>query len=205
MSSPINHHLRSRAAVAALIVAGCFAAAVAASAQGEAGMAPVAGPDGGPGPERGDGFGPRGLDFAGIDADGNGSLSRDELINRARSRIAAVDANADGSLDRAELIAAMPAPGGPLTDVFGEDPAAARADRLLAALGATEAGSVPVDVLVERRAETALDRLDLDDNGAITSAELALVQEMKPRHRHGDGPHGGKWRDGPHHRHHEAG
>lgn len=211
MRSPIDHHLRSRAAVAALIVAGCLGAAVAAGAQGEPGnggaaSAPVAGLDGGPAAERamGGGLGRRGLDFAGIDADGNGSLSREELINRARSRIVGVDANGDGRLDRAELIAAMPAPGGPLVDIFAEDPAAAHADRLLAALGATEAGVVPVEVLVERRADMVLERLDLDGNGAVTSAELALVQEKRSHHRHEDGPRGGKWWDRPHGRH-EAG
>ena len=50
----------------------------------------------------------RGIDFVAIDTDGNGSLSRAELQARAVARLGRIDANGDGVLTREELILAMP-------------------------------------------------------------------------------------------------
>lgn len=180
----VPRHLRGRTAVAAAFTVAALGIAGAVGAQ-------AGGPGRGFGPELGfgpgAGVGPRGLDIAGIDADGNGTLSRAELIDRARVRLAKADANGDGDLDRAELIVALPHPGGALVDIFGVDPAAERADRILAFFGATEAGRVPVTVVAERRADMLLTLLDADRDGVISAEEAAAAagpRDRKPGHDH---------------------
>ena len=123
-----------------------------------------AGPMGGPMVMMG--FGPGRIDFVAIDTDGNGSLSRAELVARASERLAKADANGDGTLTRAELIEALPGPRHGLLDLFGPDPAAAFADRLLALMGATEAGQVTVADLANQRVNFLLAFADTDRDGA---------------------------------------
>ena len=48
------------------------------------------------------------VDFKVIDTDGDGSLSRAELMTRATTRIAVADANSDGSVDKDEMKAGRP-------------------------------------------------------------------------------------------------
>lgn len=123
------------------------------------------------------GFGPGGVDFAAIDANGDGALSREELTQRATSRIAIIDVNGDGQATRAELIEAMPAREG-FRNVFAADPAEAMADRTLAMNGGTAAGAVSVATLAEQQVNMLLTRLDADRNDALSLAEAE------------DGPHG---------------
>lgn len=196
--SGLPAHLRSRTAVAAALTVAVLGIAGTAGAQ-------AGGPGKGFGPELGfgpgAGVGPRGLDIVGIDTDGNGSLSRAELVARAEARLARADANNDGALDRAELILALPHRGGALVDVFGVDPSEERADRVLAFFGATEAGRVPVSVVAERRADMLLTLLDTNRDGAISAEEAAAAagpRDRKPprdpgfMRDHGPG-HGPDW------------
>jgi hypothetical protein len=152
--------------------AGALAAGAAVAQEGPIGpmgpMGPMGGmmmgpPDGTPGT--------RGLDFAAIDTDGNGSLSRAELQARAAARIGAADANGDGAIDREELIAVLPGSGRGIFHVFSADPAAGMADRILAMLGATEAGQVPVTALADHRVNLLLTFADTDRDAAISQAE----------------------------------
>jgi hypothetical protein len=127
-----------------------------------------------------------GLDFGAIDTDSNAALSRTELTARATARLAEPDANGDGALDRDELIASMPSPRGGMFMVFAPDPAEARADRLLAMMGATEAGRVEIAALAERQVNGLLARLDTDRDGAVSQAEAEAKaerhRERGPRH-----------------------
>jgi hypothetical protein len=136
--------------------------------------------------------GSRGLDFAAIDSDGNGSLSRAELQARAVARIAEADANGDGALDREEIIAMLPGPRPGIFDVFAADPAAGMADRILAMLGATEAGQVAVDTLAGHRVNMLLAFVDADRDAAVSQAEAGA---MAARGRQG-GHHRWMERDG---------
>lgn len=175
----ISHVVAMTALVAGLAVAGAAAA--------------------GPNDGRRDGPPPHfngAIDFPAIDTDGDGTLSRAELMTRATSRIATADTDGDGSLDRTELAAAMPGPHGAIVGVFSQSPAERIADRILAETGNTESGSATVDVLAGRQVNMLLARLDSDRDAAVSQAEAD--EAMRPHgHREGrrrDGPGG---RGGP--------
>jgi Ca2+-binding EF-hand superfamily protein len=171
-------HLKTIAAAAALL-GGVAAAGLVAAQDGPRGPG---GPMGFGGP----------IDFVAIDANADGSLSRDELVARATERMSAADANGDGTIDRAELIAFLPAPRGGLMQVFAPNPAEDMADRVLALLGATEAGQVELGTLTDARVNLLMATADADHDGAISRAE---ADEMRPHggrggHRGGEGRHG---------------
>ncbi len=92
----------------------------------------------------------------------------------------------------------MPGPRGGLTGVFRADPGEARADRMLATMGATEAGRVEVVVLSARQVDGLLARLDTDRDGAISQGEVAALEMQRGGRRghdgegreHGSGHHG---------------
>jgi hypothetical protein len=128
--------------------------------------------------------------FAAIDTDGNGSLSRAELQAFAAARLAGADANGDGVLDRAEIIEALPGGHSPLLRVFSADPAEGMADRLLALVGATEAGQVDITVLADRRVNMLLATADEDRDAAISQAEADALA-AGGRHGHHDHHRGG--------------
>ncbi|MFT3972632.1 MAG: EF-hand domain-containing protein [Amaricoccus sp.] len=125
------------------------------------------------------------IDFKAIDTDGNGSLSRAELMARATARIATADTDGNGSLDRAELAAALPGPQDTLVAVFSASPAERLADRILAETGNTETGNVTVQALAERQVNMLLAVADTDRDAAISQDE---AEAMRPPR--GFGPHG---------------
>lgn len=135
------------------------------------------------------GFGGEALDFAAIDANGDGKLDRSELLARSTARIAEIDADADGSVTRAELVAAFPAHGGAWR-VFSRDPGEERADRMLAMLGGTEAGAVPTAAFAEHRVNMLLSTVDTDRDDAISVAEHEAIGMHGGRGRGHDGPRG---------------
>ncbi|MGB3147626.1 MAG: EF-hand domain-containing protein [Paracoccaceae bacterium] len=114
-----------------------------------------------------------GFDFAAMDADGDGALSRDEMAAFHRARLAGADADGDGFVTRDEMKAAM------------EDRMAERLERM-------------VDHMIERHDQDGdgrlgademepgrgMDRmfahLDRDADGAISKDEFA-----KARAKHG--------------------
>ncbi len=158
---------------------------------GQGPMAEESGEDGrmGPGPMGPMRPGPRGVDFASIDTDGDGILTRAELQARAVARLTPADANGDGALDRAEFIAALPSPPGALLEVFSPNPAEQIADRILATMGATEAGKVTVVELADSRVNMLLAGLDTNRDAAISRAEADAARERhaaRARHRMGD-------------------
>jgi len=127
------------------------------------------------------------IDFAAIDTDGNGSLSRAELVARATERLSRADANRDGVLDRSELIAFFPAPrGGGLMDLFASSPAEEMTERVLALLGATEAGQVEVGALADARVNLLFAFVDTDHDAAISRAEAEARPQRQGRWRHYD-------------------
>ena len=146
----------------------------------------------GPGPEGRGAFGPGPdrIDFAAIDANGDGQIDRAEMMARANARLAVFDANGDGQIDRAELVAILPAPQG-LQDIFAANPAERMADRILAMHGQTATGTVPLAAMAEQRVNMAFAAFDDDGDGILVLEEVQRPEG--PRGRHGDGPHG----DGP--------
>jgi hypothetical protein len=140
------------------------------------------------------GFGPGRIDFVAIDTDGNGSLSRAELVARATERLARVDGDGNGTLTRAELVAAMPAPR--LLDLFGPNPGEAYADRVLALMGATESGEVAIADLAGQRVNFLLAFADTDRDAAVSQAEADSMRDRghgrtdRSGHRRGMAEHG---------------
>jgi Ca2+-binding EF-hand superfamily protein len=128
-------------------------------------------------------------DFEAIDGDGNGTLERTELAARGTERLSRLDADGDGAISREELIVAMPVPPGLAFDLFGADPAAERADRVLEHFGAAEAGRIEIQALVTERVDRMFELFDADDDGAISEEEVASVREELRAYtgRHGDG------------------
>ncbi len=120
------------------------------------------------------------LDFVVIDADGNGSLSRAELVARATERLARADANGDGTLTRDEIVEVMPGRQRGLLNLFAPDPAESFADRLLAMMGATEAGQVAVADLADQRVNFLFAFVDTDHDATISLAE---ADAMRGHHR----------------------
>lgn len=139
-----------------------------------------------------------GIDFVAIDTDKNGSLSRAELVAFATARLSKTDANGDGILTRAEIVESLPGPHGGIANLFARDPAEDFADRMLATLGATEAGQVPVADLANQRVNFLLAFVDTDRDAAISQAEADAARAAPPRGgpRHGMGPRHGP--DGGH-------
>jgi Ca2+-binding EF-hand superfamily protein len=150
------------------------------------------------------------LDFEGIDGDGNGMLERGEIEARGTERLARLDDDGDGSISREEIIAAMPTPPGMAFDLFGADPAAERADRVLEHFGAAQAGRIEIQALVAERVDRLFELFDTNDDNAISEEGVESVRtELRTytgrrgdgggRHHHrmgsmpfhdGDGPRG---------------
>jgi hypothetical protein len=136
------------------------------------------------------------LDFRAIDTDGDGSLGRAELQARAVARLGRADRDGDGWLDREELIAIMPG-GDDAFRIFSTGPGGAMADRLLALMGATEAGRVEVSALADRRVNMLLAVIDTDRDAAISPAEAdARDAHRAERHRHAQTGRGTRRRRG---------
>jgi hypothetical protein len=133
----------------------------------------------------GRGMGPgRGLDFAAVDTDASGSISRAEHEARAPARLVEIDTTGDGSLEPAEILAATPDPRGGMAGTLRANPAEARADRMLAMMGATETGSVEVTVLTARQVDGLLARLDTDRDGAISRDEATALEKGRGGREH---------------------
>ena len=149
------------------------------------------------------GWSPGRIDFVAIDTDSNGELSRAELVARATERLGKADADGDGTISRAELVEALPGPRGGLLDLFGPDPGEALADRVLAVVGATEAGQISIADFAGQRVNFLLAFADPDRDAAISRAEADAMRDShhggKHRSGHGhetDGP-GDRGPDGP--------
>ena len=84
---------------------------------------------------------------------------------------------------RAEIVAAMPGPRGGLLDLFAPDPAEAFADRVLAMMGATEAGQVTIADFAGQRVNFLLAFADTDRDAAISQAEADAMRDAPPRRR----------------------
>ncbi len=152
--------------------------------------APMAGP-GGP-----DAIGPVWLqfDFKAFDKDGDGKVTRAEVQAGRAERVKAIDTNGDGLLSAEEMIAA---------DLVREK--ARVEDRVKTRIAAQDADGdgklSAAEMMVPPGAARLFDRIDADNDGAVTEAELtqaraAMRQKMMDRmqDRRGDrGPkdHGG--------------
>ena len=138
----------------------------------------------------GGGMGPAAmLDFAVIDADGDGKLTPAEMEAHARARFAAADSDGDGKLSAEEMQTAA---------VKRQEENRARkagqmAARMLERMDADGDGALSFEELPGRQtgAERMFSRLDTDGDGAISRAELDKARSRFGERR-GEGRHHGK-------------
>lgn len=157
--------------------------------------APAAAPDmgmdgmGGPGPM---------FDFATIDANKDGKVTKDELMAFRQSRVAGTDANGDGFITAEELAAHMKAEMGARIDE--------RAKARVAAQDANGDGKLSAEELIAPPMPTRIfDRMDADGDGAISQDELAKAHEMMRGRMGGRGEGGGEGRGDGHRMGHHGG
>ena len=130
--------------------------------------------------------GPRqGPDFATLDADGNGSLTIEEMQARGQARFDETDTDGDGAVSLDELTAAEQARA---TD---------RAAQMLERLDKNEDGVLQAEELQPRGGDMMqrmFEGMDRDDDGAISEVEFevakVLMEERRARRHHGDRDHG---------------
>ncbi|MEM6759360.1 MAG: EF-hand domain-containing protein [Pseudomonadota bacterium] len=113
----------------------------------------------------------QGPDFATLDQDGNGVLTREEMQAAAQARFDRIDQNGNGQLSQAEI------------EAQSTSRAARRAERMIARLDSNGDGQLSAQELAERRdTARAFDRIDRDNSGTITQAEFDLArQKMRDR------------------------
>lgn len=150
----------------------------------------------------GDGMGPMGgrggmfgmLDFATLDADGDGRVTTEELQAFRTSQVEGVDADGNGLVSQAELEAHMSAR-------MAERIGTMAAERI-ASQDANGDGQLSVEELMMPPMPARMfERLDADGDGAVSQAEFdAAREQMQDRGGRGDGPgrgegrgHGGRW------------
>ena len=130
--------------------------------------------------------------FAELDADGNGSVTADELMAFGDSRFTDADTDGNGELTKAEMEAAALAR-------FQEN-LGYRTQVALAKLDKDGNGTVSKDemegMMKGPRPEKMFQRLDANNDGAISEDEFAKLAEMgprmMPRDGHQDGHHDGR-------------
>ena len=127
--------------------------------------------------------------FAQLDADGSGTLSLEELQAGPDRRFDAADANGDGALTRDEMLAhAIGRAEASVDRFFAEtdldgDGAITQAER-------TEARDARIEERRGQMAERIFDRIDADGNGVISADEFAEAAERMGE-RFGRGGPGG--------------
>ena len=135
----------------------------------------------------GPGAGPM-VDFATLDADKDGKVTRAEITAARTARVTAADANSDGKLSVDEIAAMQMAR---MTQRAND-----RATRMVAELDVDGDGMLTVSELIVRpMPDRMFDRLDTDGDDAISQAEIdamrATMQDrMQGRRGHGHGGNG---------------
>lgn len=129
------------------------------------------------------------FDFAAIDADGDGKITKTEMQAHRTARVAMLDADSDGKISEAELVAQG------LQDA--EARAVARAKRMIERLDSDGDGSLSAAEILTRGGDAGrlFERVDADDDGGVTQDEITAAQE-KFRGRWGEGRkrhHGRRW------------
>lgn len=104
--------------------------------------------------------------FEDIDANGDGEITRSELMSINDGRFDDADTNGDGALDRDEMIASSQAR------------AEKRVDRAISRLDTNDDGVLSREELSQRRDPgRVLARFDADDSGTLSKSEFDALQE----------------------------
>jgi hypothetical protein len=111
-----------------------------------------------------------GLDFAALDADGDGKITKEEMQAPRAARLAALDADGDGKISLEELKA----------DHLRQatERADQRAQRMMAAMDADGDGMLTAaELLAGPGPGMMFDRVDTDGDGAISKAEADAIRD----------------------------
>jgi Ca2+-binding EF-hand superfamily protein len=126
-------------------------------------------------------------DFATLDINGDGEVTKEELEAQGAARFAATDADGSGALSEVELAAQA------------NDRAFDRISKMIERLDTNEDGELQQSELEEgregrrSRGSDMFERIDTDENGSISQEEFDNAKERRGGHRR----HGGKGpRDG---------
>ncbi|MDO6588271.1 EF-hand domain-containing protein [Salipiger sp. 1_MG-2023] len=135
--------------------------------------------------------------FKSLDADGDGTITQDELAAAGPAgAFAEADANGDGALEADELTAFRQA-----QEAARE---ARRQQQMLQRFDADKDGKLSLEELTagdRRGPERLFTRLDVDEDGTVSAEELAALEQMQPRMR-GEGKGGERMGHGEHGKHH---
>lgn len=130
------------------------------------------------------------FDFAAFDTNGDGTLTAEEFTAARAAKAAALDANNDGKISADELVAQ--------DMVQMKARAEMHAKRMIAARDTDGDGMLSASELASRTApKDVFDRLDADNDGVVTQAEMDAMQ-AKMGGRDGKGGRGGHDRMGDH-------
>lgn len=136
------------------------------------------------------------FDFAAVDADGDGKLTRAEMMAHAKARFDAADTDGNGKLSAGEIKAQAAARSEEMREMRSER----MASRMIERMDADDDGEISFDEMPgqQSRAGMMFGQLDNDGDGAISSEEFAAAREMDDGMR--GGRHGGFMgdRDGKH-------
>jgi hypothetical protein len=181
--------LMTTLALATMAAGGLTTLALAQDSTAPATEAPA--PDAQPAPDRGPGagMGPAGFDFATLDADGDGSVTKAEMDAFRAARGAEIDTDGDGFLTAEELA-------GMHIRAF-----TARANdmavRMVEMRDSDGDGKLSAAEMIARPGpEMLFDRIDADGDGAVTQAEADAARSMMME-RMGDHGERGQKRGGP--------
>jgi len=117
-------------------------------------------------------------DFATLDTDNSGTLSRAEIAAAGAARFAALDTDSNGVVSAEELVAGA------------EGRAANRADKVIAHLDANDDGVLQPEEMTRaaRQSARTMSHLDANDDGEISAEEFEQIGKK----RGGRGKKGGK-------------
>lgn len=114
----------------------------------------------------------RGLErmFDAMDANADGSITREELAAHRDTRFDTADADADGTVTEDELVAAM-------MKRVSSDEMRTRAARMISRMDKDEDGALSMEELAASPMDRMFDRLDKDGDGAVTRAEAEAAKK----------------------------
>jgi len=123
--------------------------------------------------ERGHGF-----DFAAVDTNGDGEVTKVEVDQFRAAQFAKIDTDGNGSVDAAELQAAH--------EMRQQERRTDRSERMIERADANDDGVLtPDEMQPQRRGGDMFERLDADDNGSISQAEMDAAKERMEDRRDG--------------------
>ena len=139
------------------------------------------------------------FDFAAIDADKDGNVTKAEVEAFQLAQITAMDSDADGSISVDEMTAHHTA----MMQANIESRAKTMSDRMMKRLDTDNDGTVSIAEMTARKGgDKMFDRMDADKDGAISQAEFDAakqkMQERMDKRGHHQGGHGkdGHGKDG---------